>query len=496
MNSKKGHSIINHKQIARVLAVLQLLIGGLMLTALPFSFYFNSGDEIAFLQSAGVCLMAGLLFWFFSKTEDKSINKREGYLIVALGWLTMVSFGALPYLFCGKMNGLTDAFFESMSGMTTTGASILTDIESMPKGILFWRSMTQWIGGMGIIVLTVAIFPLLGIGGIELFSAEAPGPTSDKIHPRIQETAKRLWLIYVSLTAILIVILKIAGMEFYDAINHGLTTMATGGFSTKNASVAAFDTPAIQYPIILFMFLAGTNYSVTYLALKGKWNKVWRNDEFKFYLLVVAILAVAVSLSVFWMSNAGEGSMSFEKAFRDSLFQIVSVITTTGFVSADYTAWAPWLTMLFFALLFVGASAGSTSGGIKLIRHLVFLKNSTLEFKRLIHPRAILPLKLNGRVVAPRILTHIFIFLLLYMFLFVAGSVVMSLMGYDFLTSIGAVATSLGNVGPAIGKVGPVDNFAWLSDGAKWLLSFLMLLGRLELFTILVLMTPFFWKAN
>jgi trk system potassium uptake protein TrkH len=491
-----GQSIINFKQIARVLAILQLIMGGLMTLSLPFSLYDPRADEIAMLKSIGVCLLAGLVFWFFSKTESKSINKREGYLIVASGWLTMVTFGALPYLFCGEITGMSDAFFESMSGMTTTGASILTDIESMPKGILFWRSMTQWIGGMGIIVLTVAIFPLLGIGGIELFSAEAPGPTSDKIHPRIQETAKRLWLIYVGLTVVLIIWLKLAGMTFYDAINHALTTMATGGFSTKNASIAAFDTPAIQYPLILFMFFAGMNYSVTYLALKGKWNRVWKNDEFKFYLLIVVILAVVVSVSVFMVKNTGGSSMSFEKAFRDSLFQIISVLTTTGFVSADYTAWAPWLTMLFFILLFIGASAGSTSGGIKLIRHLVFLKNSTLEFKRLIHPRAILPLKLNGRVVAPRIMTHIIIFLLLYLFLFVAGSVVMSLMGYDFLTSIGAVATSLGNVGPGIGKVGPVDNFAWLSDGAKWFLSFLMLLGRLELFTILVLMTPFFWKAN
>ena len=496
MKAKKAYSIINFKQIARVLAVLQLLIGGLMLTALPFSFYFGSNDEMPFLYSAGVCLLAGAVFWYFSQTHNKSLNKREGYLIVALGWLTMVSFSALPFLFCGKITGLADAFFETMSGMTTTGASILTDIESMPKGILFWRSMIQWIGGMGIIVLTVAIFPLLGIGGIELFSAEAPGPTSDKIHPRIQETAKRLWLIYVALTGVLIVLLKIEGMSFYNAINHAFTTMATGGFSTKNASIAAYDSAAIQYTLALFMIFAGMNYSVTYLALKGRWNKVWRNDEFKFYLLIIVMLAAVVSISVFLVSN-GEGKvMSFEKAFRDSVFMIASVITTTGFVTADYTAWCPWLTMLFFILLFIGACAGSTSGGIKIIRHLVFLKNSTLEFKRLIHPRAILPLKLNGQVVAPRIMTHIIIFLLLYLFVFVAGSVVMSLMGYDFLTSVGAVATSLGNVGPGIGKVGPVDNFAWLSDEAKWLLSFLMLMGRLELFTILVLMTPYFWRAN
>ena len=488
--------MINLKQVVRVLAVLQLLMGGLMLTALPFSYYYDSGDEMVFYYSSAICFLAGAVFWFLSKTEDRSVNKREGYLIVALGWLTMVSFGALPYLFCGRMGGLTDAFFETMSGMTTTGASILADIESMPQGILFWRSMTQWIGGMGIIVLTVAIFPLLGIGGIELFSAEAPGPTSDKIHPRIQETAKRLWLIYVGLTALLLVILKMAGMNFYDAANHALTTMATGGFSTKNASMQAYDVPAIQYPVILFMFLAGTNYSVTYLALKGKLSQVWKNDEFKAYLFTVVVLALVVSFGVFYLKNVDAQAMPFEKAFRDSLFQIVSIMTTTGFVSADYTAWAPWLTMLFFILLFVGASAGSTSGGIKVIRHLVFVKNSFLEFKRLIHPRAVVPLKLNGRVVAPRIMTHIIIFLLLYMILFIIGSLLMSVMGYDFMTAVGAVATSLGNVGPAIGHVGPVDNFAWLSDTAKWFLSFLMLLGRLELFTILVLLTPYFWKAN
>ena len=490
------YTIINFRQIVRVLGVLQLILGALMLTGLPFSYYHGSGDAVPLLQSAGVCFVVGGLFWHFSQTADKSLNKREGYLIVAFGWLTMVLFGTLPYLFSGEIPGITDAFFETMSGMTTTGASILTDIEAVPEGILYWRSLTQWIGGMGIIVLTVAIFPLLGIGGIELFSAEAPGPTSDKIHPRIQETAKRLWLIYVGLTVVLMVVLKVAGMSFFEAVNHSFTTMATGGFSTKNASMAAFDTPAIQYPVIFFMFLAGTNYTVTYLALKGKWRKVWKNDEFKFYLLIVGFLGAVITLTVFASQNVGGKTMSLEQAFRDSLFQIVSLITTTGFVTADYTAWTPGLTMVFFLLLFLGACAGSTAGGIKIVRNLVFLKNTILEFKRLLHPRAILPLKLNGEVVAPRIRTHIFIFLLLYMILFVVGSVAMAAMGYDFTTSVGAVATSLGNVGPGIGEVGPVDNFAHLSDAAKWLLSILMLMGRLELFTILVLMTPYFWRSN
>ena len=488
--------MINFKQIARVISVLLFVIGGLMFTGLPFSYYFQSGDGQYLIMSGLICIAVGALLYFLSNNKSKTVNKREGYLIVAFGWLSMVAFGMLPYLISGEIPSVANAFFETMSGMTTTGASILNDIEAVPQGILYWRSLTQWIGGMGIIVLTVAIFPLLGIGGIELFSAEAPGPTSDKIHPRIQETAKRLWGIYVGLTALLVLILKIAGMTFYDAVNHAFTTMATGGFSTKNASMMAYDTPAIQYPIIIFMFLAGTNYSVTYLALKGRFSRVLKNDEFKAYFLLVAMLGVIVSFSVFSIINGRGEAITFEKSFRDSLFQIVSLITTTGFVSADYTSWSNGLTMLFFILLFLGASAGSTAGGIKFIRHLVFFKNSYLEFKRLIHPRAVVPLKLNGQVVAPRIMTHVIIFLLLYMMIFILGSVVMSAMGYDFMTSVGAVATSLGNVGPGIGKVGPVDNFAHLSDAAKWLLSFLMLLGRLELFTILVLMTPYFWKSN
>jgi len=287
------------------------------------------------------------------------------------------------------------------------------------------------------------------------------------------------------------IILKLVGLSFYDAVNHALTTMATGGFSTKNASMAYWDTPAVQYPIIFFMFLAGTNYTVIYYGLKGKFSKVWQSDEFRAYLVLVVTLTLVVTYGVIQSTH-----YSFEKAFRDSIFQIVSLITTTGFVSADYTAWHPSLTMIFFIVMFLGACAGSTSGGIKLVRHLVFFKNSFLEFKRIIHPRAVVPLKLNGNVVSSRILTHIIIFLLLYLLLFVMGSIVVAIMGLDFMTAIGAVATSIGNVGPGIGQVGPVDNFAWLPPNVKLFLSFLMLLGRLEIFTILVLFTPYFWQSN
>jgi trk system potassium uptake protein TrkH len=489
--------MINFREILKVLGVLLFILAFMKLTALPFSFYFNSGDELHILLAAGISLFVGSVFFIAGgKTKGVHVNKREGYLIVATGWLTLVSFSTLPFLISGEIPHVTDAFFETMSGMTTTGASILNDIEKLPEGILYWRSMTQWIGGMGIIVLTVALFPLLGMGGIELFSAEAPGPTSDKIHPRIQETAKRLWLIYVALTAVLTVLLKYGGMSFYEAINHAFTTMATGGFSTRNASIAAFPSPFIQYTLIIFMFLAGTNYTVTYLALKGKFNKVAANDEFKAYFGVTLAFILIFSIALTHLRSDTNAFAAIEKVFRDSAFQVVSLMTTTGFVTADYTSWTPGLTMLCFILLFLGGSAGSTSGGIKFVRHLVFTKNSYLEFRRLLHPRAVIHLKLNGQVVAPRIMTHVIIFLLLYIMIFILGSIAMSLMGYDFMTSVGAVATSLGNVGPGIGEVGPVDNFSHLSDSAKWLLFVLMLLGRLELFTILVLMTPYFWKSN
>jgi trk system potassium uptake protein TrkH len=487
--------VINIGIVANVIGALLVMLGGFMCTALPFSIYYGDGDAKAILASAFMCMSIGTTVWFISKKSDKRISKREGFLIVALGWVMVSLFSTLPYLFSGVLPSMTNSFFESVSGLTTTGATVLNDIEAVPKGILFWRSLTQWLGGMGIIVLTVALFPLLGIGGVELFVAEAPGPTSDKIHPRIKETAKRLWFIYLGLTASLTVILSFAGMTFYDAINHALTTMATGGFSTKNDSIAHFDSPFVQYPIILFMFIGGINYTIIYFSLKGNFKKVWGSDEFKTYLFLVLTLITTVTFFVFQLTDN-----SFEKSFRDVAFQIISVITTTGFISADYTAWSPALTLLFFILLFVGACAGSTSGGIKIIRHLVIFKNSSLELKRLLHPKAIIRVKMDKKVIAPQIITHILVFLLLYLFLFIAGSILMAIILADFenplLTAIGSVATSLGNVGPSIGQLGPMDNFAGVPLAGKWILVFLMLLGRLELFTILILFTPSFWKKN
>lgn len=482
---------LNLQPISNVLGVLVIIIGLCMMACIPVSVYHEAGDAGALFKSGCIALGFGILCWKYKFKSDASVNKREGYLIVVLGWMAMAIFGSLPYYLSGFAHGVTDSFFESMSGLTTTGATIFTDIEYLPKGLLFWRSMTQWIGGMGIIVLTVALFPLLGIAGIELFVAEAPGPTSDKLHPRIKETAKRLWFIYVGLTAALFVILMLEGMTGYDAINHALTTMATGGFSTKNASIAYYDSSLIQYTIIFFMFLAGTNYTVIYYSFKGKFEKVWGSEELRMYATVVLLATIMIGYGLY-----SRGDMGAESAFRGGLFTVVSLITTTGFATVDYTAFSDTVLMISFMLLFVGACAGSTSGGIKLVRHLVFFKNSIYEFKRILHPRAMIRIKINKSIVAPRILTHILVFLLIYLISFVVGTVVVSLLGLDFMTAVGSVATSLGNVGPGIGSVGPVDNFAHLPDAVKWVLTFLMLMGRLELFTVLVLFTPYFWKTN
>jgi len=487
--------VINTGIVCHVIGVLLMILGGFMLTSVGFSAYDDVADSLSICYAALSTLSIGVVTWWSSKKASKKIGKREGYLIVALGWVSMAIFSSLPYLFTGTIPDISDAIFESVSGLTTTGATVIHDIESLPRGIIFWRSLTQWIGGMGIIVLTIALFPLLGIAGVELFVAEAPGPISDKIHPRIKETAKRLWLIYVGLTSLATLVLYINGMTFFDAINHGLTTMATGGFSTKNASIAYYDSAGIQYTIIFFMFLAGTNYTIIYYSLKGHFKKVWKSDEFKVYTALVIGLILLVTIGVYQVSD-----LSVERSFRDAAFQVISIITTTGYISADYTSWAPALTMLFFILLFCGACAGSTSGGIKIIRHLVFLKNSILEFKRLLHPRAMIRIKIDQQLVAARILTHILVFLLIYLIIFIVSSLILSVVFANFeqpiLTAIGASATALGNVGPAIGQLGPLDNFASVPIFGKWFISFLMLLGRLELFTVLILFTPYFWRIS
>lgn len=485
-----------------------LIFNGVFMLISALISFFNHEEATKGILISGLLSMAiGGVSQFATKGFKKEIKKREGYLVVALGWIVMSFSGALPYYITGSIPSFTDAFFETMSGYTTTGASILNDIESLPKGLLLWRSTTHWIGGMGIIVMAIAILPLLGIGGMQMFAAEAPGPSTDKLHPRITDTAKRLWVLYLSLTLIETLFLKLAGMTFFDAINHAMSTLSTGGFSTKNASIAHWnDQPLIQYIIIFFMFVAGTNFVLSYYIAKGKFRKAFDDEEFKVYLVGVLSLTAITTFVIYNYANVSKlptdiqviaHPMIFgelESAFRHGLFQVLAVITTTGFVSADFTIWSPFLTVMFFVMMFAGASAGSTAGGVKIVRHIIMIKNGFLEFKRTIHPNAIIPVRYNDKPVTRGIVFNIMAFFILYLVVFVFGSLVFSAMGIDFITSLGAAASSLGNVGPAFGDLSPVNNYDSLPPAGKWWSSFLMLLGRLELFTVLIIFTPSFWK--
>lgn len=493
----------NWKVILNILGLLLALNGLFMLLGIPFSLYYKDGDLLALLVSGLTTIGTGAGLWFLTRSEGQRIHKKEGYLIVGLGWLVMSLSGTLPYILSGTIPDFASAFFETVSGYTTTGASVLTDIEASPKGILFWRAVTHWIGGMGIIVLTIAILPILGIGGMQLFMAESPGPSADKLHPRIQETAKRLWFLYLALTVIETILLMLGDVSFYDSICHSFATVSTGGFSTKNASVAAFG-PYVQYVIIIFMFLSGINFTLTFWGIRGKLNRVWANEEFRYYLglIVVTTLITATTLCVL------DGRFS-EGAIRDSLFQVIAVVTTTGFVTADFTVWTPFLTVLFFLLFFTGGSAGSTAGGVKIVRHIIIIKNSLLEFKRQIHPSAILPVRFNKKAIGEHITWNILAFFIIYLTIFAIGAIFMAIilpdvsgvppdeaMWHRFSSAIGASASCVGNIGPGLGGVGPVENYSWIPAIGKLFLSLQMLIGRLELFTVLILFSPYFWKRS
>lgn len=492
---------LNTKIIIHIMGLVLLFNGGFMLIAALVSFLYDDGVTLDILLAGLTTFAIGGTLMFITKTHKKELKKREGYIVVTFGWLLLAFSGTLPYLYTQAIPGFTDAFFETMSGYTTTGASILSDIEIVPKGVLFWRSMTHWIGGMGIIVLAVAILPLLGIGGMQLFAAEAPGPSADKLHPRITDTAKRLWLIYFGYTVAETILLKLAGMTFFDAMNHSMATLSTGGFSTKNSSVAYWnDTPSIQYIITFFMFLAGTNFVLSYFAFKGKVQKVIKDEEFKFYGIFTVLFSIMCALVIFNNADVPVSDYhpqvlgGFESSFRHAIFQVVSVVTTTGFVTADFSGWTPFLSVFFFGLMFVGGSAGSTSGGVKVVRHLVMIKNGLLEFKRTLHPNAVIPVRYNSKAVSKEIVFNVLAFFILFMLLFIIGALGLGILGLDFETAIGGAVSSLGNVGPAFGSLNPLANFGHLPALAKWWCAFLMLLGRLELFTVLIVFTPFFWR--
>ncbi len=480
---------MRYRVVIRVLSLIIIFTSIAMLTGLPFSFYYGDGDHIALLISAGIGILISLPGLFFLPKRKEDIRSKEGFAIVTLGWLSFATIGALPFLLSGATPNYTDAFFETMSGFTTTGASILTDIEAVPHGILFWRSLTHWLGGMGIIVLTIAILPFLGVGGMQMFKAESPGPTVDKLAPRIASTAKILWGVYVFFTLFETALLMFAGMSLFDALCHSFGTLATGGFSTKNASIGAYSSATVDYIIIVFMIVAGTNFSLHYKLFTGKFSDFFKNPEFRFFISLIGFATVIIFLEVLLFQYHDTS-----KSIQYSLFQVVSIMTTTGYGTADYEQWSITAQVILFMLMFIGGSAGSTGGGIKVIRLLLLLKFAYNELIRLLHPNAIVAVKIGGQVIDRKVLINVAGFFIIYVLITAVSVLIVSAFGIDFKTSMGAVAAMINNIGPGLGDVGPTDNYAHLPAALKWFLSFLMMLGRLEVYTVIILLSPTFWK--
>lgn len=472
-----------------LLGFLNLILAGSMGLPLLVNWIYGEPHARSFILSIAITAFSGLLLMLFFKRSPRDLTHREGFAIVAFGWIIVSFFGALPYLLTGTLNSLVDAVFETVSGFTTTGSTVITNIEATSYAILFWRSLTQWLGGMGILLLSLAILPFLGVGGMQLYKAEVPGPTADKLRPRISQTARILWEVYILFSAAEVLTLLLGGMNLFDALCHTFSTMATGGFSPKNESIEFYRSPFLEYSITFFMFLAGANFALHYRFLKGNVKVFWRDTEFCFYTSVVLLATLFISLNL-WLSIQKE----FFQAFRLAIFQVVSILTTTGFATADFEQWPPFSQYLLLTLMFIGGCAGSTGGAIKCVRIYILLKQGFQELRKLIHPRAVLPVKLGGKVVSPDTLSGIWGLFFLYLFIFSMASLALCMLGSDFLTSVSAVAATLGNVGPGLGTVGPTENFAHLSVAAKWILSTCMLFGRLEIYTLLVLLIPEFWK--
>lgn len=484
--------MINSKMICKIMGSLFFIEAGFLILCALLAIYYKEADLTAFLSSAAITAGAGIVFSLFGKNAERKISRRDGYVVVSLAWIFFSLFGMLPFYLSGHIPSITDAFFETMSGFTTTGASILDNIESLPHGLLFWRSMTQWIGGLGIVFFTIAVLPIFGVGGVQLFAAEATGPTHDKVHPRIGVTAKWIWSIYLGLTITEVFLLLLGGMNLFDSVCHSLTTTATGGYSTKQNSIAAFHSPYIEYVITLFMFLSGINFTLLFLFfLKGKFKRLIENTEFHWYLGTVGCFTLLTTITLVITSPMG-----VEESFRKAIFQVVSLQTTTGFISADYMTWVPVLWTLMCIIMFFGACAGSTSGGIKCIRIAIMSRVSKNEFKRIIHPNAVLPVRINRQVISATTKSAILAFTFLYITIVFIGWLLLMMLGVGFEEAYSVVISSLGNVGPGIGKCGPSYSWSGLPDMAKWISALLMLIGRLELFTVLLLFTPGFWKKH
>ena len=483
----------NTRMVFRTMGALLLLEAIFMAIAMGVSLWYKEADTGIFLISTIITLLAGVIGLFIGRRAESRMGEREGYVIVAMVWVVFSAFGLLPYYLSGQVPTFTDAWFESMSGFSTTGATIIPNLDVITHGLLFWRSLTQWIGGMGIIVLSIAILPIFGLNGMQLYAAEVTGLTYEKLSPRISDTAKMIWTTYVILTASEILGLWLCGMPIFDAVCHSFSTIATGGFSTKNNSLEFYDSAAIHYLVTFFMFVSGINFVILIYLVSGKARNFFRDEEFRWYTVAVVLFSLLLTIGLY-IARPGWTGLHMERAFRDSIFTVISAMTSTGYTISDYMYWPVVAWVVIFFLMLTGACAGSTAGGIKWVRLSIILKNGVAEFQRRIHPNAIIPVKLNEKTIPQQTINNIMAFLIFYIFIIVITVVVFCASGVNFDESIGAAVSAIGNVGISIGQFGPSGTYAEFPTVAKWVMSFVMLIGRLEIFTVLLLFTKVLWK--
>ena len=491
----------NIRLVVKTMGALLVIESVFMAIAMAVSFFYGDPDDGAFLVSTILTLVAGWIGIAIGTGASSQVGEREGYVIVALVWVVFSAFGMLPYWLSGQIPSFTDSWFETMSGFSTTGATILDDIEVLSHGALFWRSMTQWLGGLGIIVLSLALLPMFGLGGMQLYAAEMNGISYEKLSPRIADTAKSLWITYILLTIAEVGLLWAEGMPIFDSVCHSFTTVSSGGFSTKNMSIAFYASPIIDYTVAFFMLLAGVNFGLIILFFRGKPGRLWHDEETKWYLSAVGVVTavLTIGLMVQWLmdsfvASSNEFFSHLEMAFREGLFTTIATMTSTGFGIADYMTWPPFLWVVVFFLMFTGASSGSTSGGMKWVRLMIFVKSGFAEFKRRIHPNAIVPVKLNGKPITQQTTNNVMAFLQFYLMILIVTVLIFCGTGVDFDESIGAAVSALGNIGPSIGQYGPAGTYALFPTTAKWVMTLVMLIGRLEIFTVLLLFTKALWK--
>ena len=487
-NKSKEYSLINYRMIIRILGILLWIEAVMFLICSGVCLIYHEPDYVYFLYATAINIGAGLVMLTIGRNANNKLSRRDGYCIVAFTWLFFTVFGLLPYYMSGSISNYTDAFFETISGLTTTGASILNNIESLSHGMLFWRSLTQWIGGLGIVFFTIAVLPIFGVGNQVLFSAEATGVNHNKIHPKISKMAKGLWMVYLFLTVVLLGLLLLGGMNLFDAVCHSLTTTATGGYSTKQNSIAYWNSPFIEYVISIFMLLSSINYSMYFLILKGKPTQWVKDAETKYFLGSVLIVTLMIAVGLFHFNN-----YDMELAFRRALFQVASVHTSCGYITDDYNLWPQYTAILIIYTMLAGGCTGSTAGGIKSMRISIILKNIRNEFNRMMHPKAVLPVKINKHTVSPSTISTVYTFILLYMICILVGWFAITMTGLNLMDGLVVTVSSIGNVGPGLGVFGPTSSWSDLPTIAKWISSFLMLIGRLELFGILLILTPYFW---